>query len=175
MRERIKHFQNKNKTLNKHSNNSHNNYTGKLNNITKHILHNHNHTNFKSYPEYFTYDTNIKELEEFKNSTDYEAMWEIAMDKWTRNWNFEREQLTDNILSKFNLDHKRQRRQANLGSKELTGENINGSATGQQDIFIEHYDYDVEEISYVKYYELNKIPYNHQEILLYHHHHSYQK
>ena len=41
--ERIKNFQNKNKTLN--------NYIGKLNNLTKHTLHNHNHTNFKIYPE----------------------------------------------------------------------------------------------------------------------------
>ena len=80
MTERKKHFQNKNKTLNKHSNNSHNNYTGKsitLRNIYFTIT----ITNFKSYPEYFTNDTIIKELEKFKNSTDYEAMWEIAMDK----------------------------------------------------------------------------------------------
>ena len=93
MTERIKYFQNKNKALNIQSNNLQNNYTGKLNNLTKHIIHKHNRTNFKSYPEYFTYDTNIKELEEFKNNTDYEAMWEIAIDKWTRNWNFYREQL----------------------------------------------------------------------------------
>ena len=93
MTERIKYFQNKNKTLNKQSNNLQINYTGKLNNLTKHIIHNHNHKNFKSYPEYFTYDTNIKELEQIKNSTDYEAMWEIAIDKWTRNRNFYREQL----------------------------------------------------------------------------------
>ena len=157
MTERIKHFQNKNKTLNKLSNNSHNNYTGKLNNLTKHILHNHNHTNFKIYTEYFSYDTNINELEEFKNSTDYEAMWEIATDKWTRSWNFYREQLTDNILSKFNLDHKRQRRQTIVDSIKLTGQNIDCSATGPQDMFIENYDCDVEEISNVKYYELNKI------------------
>ena len=80
MTERMKYFQNKNKTLNKHSNNSQNKYTGKLNNLTKHIIHNHNHANFKSYPEYFTYDTNIKELEEFKNSTGYEAICEIAIE-----------------------------------------------------------------------------------------------
>ena len=74
MTEGIKHFKNKNKTLNKHSNYSYNNYTGELNNLTNYILHNHHHTNFKTYPEYFIYDINIKELEEFKNSTDYEAM-----------------------------------------------------------------------------------------------------
>ena len=28
------------------------------------------------------------DLKEFKNSTDYEQMWEIAIDKWTGNWNF---------------------------------------------------------------------------------------
>ena len=84
-------------------------------------------------------------------------MWEIAIDKWTRNWNIYKEQLTDNILSKFNLHHKRQRRQTNIDSIELTGQIINGSATGPQDIFIEHYDCDVEEISNVKYYELKKI------------------
>ena len=27
------------------------------------------------------------DLKEFTNSTDYEQMWEIAIDKWTRNWN----------------------------------------------------------------------------------------
>ena len=74
MTERLTCFQNKNKTLNKHSNTLQNNYTGKLNNLTKHIFHNHNHTNFKSYPEFFTYNTHIKELEEYKNSTDYKAM-----------------------------------------------------------------------------------------------------
>ena len=84
-------------------------------------------------------------------------MWEIAIDTWTRNWNFYREQLTDNILSKINLDHNRKRRRKNADSIELTGQNINGSATGPQDIFIEHYDCDVEEISNIKYYELNNI------------------
>ena len=154
LNERIKYFQNKTKTLNKHSNNLPSNYTGKLNNLTGHIIHNHNHTNFRSYPEYFTYNTNIKELEEFKNSTDYKAMWEVAIDKWTRNWNLGREQLTDSILSKFNLNNEIQKRQTNI---DLTGRNINGSANGPQDIFIEHYDCDVDEISNVKYYELNKI------------------
>ena len=41
------------------------------------------------------------DLKEFKNSTDYEHMWEIDIDKWTRNWNFYREQLTDSILEKI--------------------------------------------------------------------------
>ena len=107
MTERIKYFQNKNKTLNKHSNNSQNKYTGKLSNVTNHLIHNHNHTNFKSYPEYFTCNTKIKGLEEFQNSSDYKAMWEIAIGKWTRNWNFYREQLTNSILEKFNMNKKK--------------------------------------------------------------------
>ena len=105
MTERLTYFQNKNKTLNNYSNTLQKNYTGKLINITKHIIHNHNQTNFRSYPEYFTYDTHIKELEEYKNSTDYKAIWEIAIDKWTRNGNFYREELTDSMLSKFNLNN----------------------------------------------------------------------
>ena len=111
MTKRMKCFQNKNKTLNKLSSNSQNEYTGKLNNLTNLIIHNHNDTNFKSYSEYFTYYTNIKELQDFRNNTDYEAMWEIAIDKWTRNWNFYREQLRDSVISKFKPNNKRQKRQ----------------------------------------------------------------
>ena len=97
------------------------------------------------------------DLKEFTNSTDYEQMWEIAIDKWTRNWNFYREQLTDSILEKFQLSNKRNKRQKKEDYVELKGQNINGSAVGPQDIFIEHYDCDAEEITNVKYYELNKI------------------
>ena len=97
------------------------------------------------------------DLKEFTNSTDYEQMWEIAIDKWTRNWNFYREQLTDSILEKFQLNNKRNKRQTKKDYVELKGQNINGSAVGPQDIFIEHYDCDAEEITNVKYYELNKI------------------
>ena len=53
--------------------------------------------------------------------------------------------------------NKKRKRQTQIGFVELTGQNINGSATGPQDIFIEHYDCDAEEITNVKYYELNKI------------------
>ena len=148
MTKRIKYFQSKNKTLNKHSTKSQNKYTRKLNKLTNQKLNNHNHTNFKSYTECSIYDTNIKEIEEIKNSSDYEAMWETAIDKWTRNWNFYREQITDSIIPKFKLNNKRQKRQTNI---DLTGQNINGSATGPQDIFIEHYDCDVDEISNVKH------------------------
>ena len=84
-------------------------------------------------------------------------MCEIAIDKWTRNWIFYREQLTDSILEKLGMNNKRQKRQTNIDFVELTGQNINGSAIGPQDIFIEHYDCDAEEITNVKYYELNKI------------------
>ena len=84
-------------------------------------------------------------------------MWEIAIDKWTRNWNFYRERLTDSILEKFGMNYKRQKRQTKIDFVELTGQNINGSATGPHDIFTEHYDSDAEEITNVKYYELNNI------------------
>ena len=80
---------------------------------------------------------NITELENFKNSSDYEEKWNIAIDKWTRNWNFYREHLTNSILEKIQLNNKRQKRQAKEDYIELTGQNINGSAIGPQDIFIE--------------------------------------
>ena len=54
------------------------------------------------------------------------------------------------------MNNKIQKRQTKIDIVELTGQNINGSATGTQDIFIEHYDCDVEEITNVKYYELKK-------------------
>ena len=55
------------------------------------------------------------------------------------------------------MNNKRQKRQTKVDFVELPGQNINGSATGPQDIFIEHYDCDAEEIINVKYYELKKI------------------
>ena len=45
----------------------------------------------------------------------------------------------------------------NIELIELTSQNANGSVTGPQDIFMEHYDCDVDEISSVKCYELSKI------------------
>ena len=84
-------------------------------------------------------------------------MWEIAIDKWTRNWNFYRKKLTNSMLDKFNMNNKRQKRQTKVDFVELPGQNLNGSATRPQDIFIEPYDCDAEEITNVKYYELNKI------------------
>ena len=103
MNERIKYFQNKNKTMKKCTHNSQNKHTEKINNVS-------NHTNFMSYPEYVADNTKINELEKFKNSSDYEEMWEIAIDKWTRNWNLYREQLTNSILEKFNMNSKRQKK-----------------------------------------------------------------
>ena len=70
------------------------------------------------------------DLKEFTNSTDYEQMWEIAIDKRTRNWNFYREQLTDSILEKLQLSNKRNKRQTKEDYVELKGQNINGSAVG---------------------------------------------
>ena len=61
------------------------------------------------------------------------------------------------ILEKFGMNIKRQKRQTKKDFVELTGQNVNGSATGPQDIFIEHYDCGAEEKTNVIYYELNKI------------------
>ena len=125
------------------------------NKLVDHVFN--NNTKFKTELYKLPLSYNIPELEEFKNSSDYERMWEITIDKWTRNWNFYRDQLTDSIFEKFQLNNKRNKRQTKEDYVELTGQNINGSAIGPQDIFIEHYDCDAEKITNVKYYELNKI------------------
>ena len=154
MEKQIKHFKNKIKTKNdKAIINHHTFHQQKYDNLQHYVFHQ-NHTN--TYPKYFN-NTKIEELKNFEKSSDYEAMWEIAIDKWTRNWNFYKERLTDSILNKFDMNNKRQKRQTQIDFVELTGQNINGSATGPQDIFIEHYDCEAEEITNVKYYELNKI------------------
>ena len=150
----IKHFQNKNKTNEKDIGNFHTIDQQKYKNLQHHVFN--NNTKVKTNPQHFP-NPKIEEPDYFKNSSDYEAMWEIAIDKWTRNWNFYRERLTDSILEKFGMNNKRQRRQTKKDFVELTGQNINGSATGPQDIFIEHYDCDAEEITNVKYNELNKV------------------
>ena len=144
----IYHFKNKNKTRkDKDINNYHTFHQQKHDNLKHYVFQNHTST----YPKYLN-NTTIGELNSFENNSDYEAMWEIAIDKWTLNWNFYRERLTDSILDRFNLNNKRQKRQTQVDFVELTGQNINGSATGPQDIFIEHYDCDAEEITNVKYY-----------------------
>ena len=152
MEKQTQNFQNKNKT---ETNMSHTTAQEVFNKFEDHISS--NTTKFKTNQNLFIYNDNSKELEEIRNSSDYEQIWEIAIDQWTRNWNFYRERLTDSILEKIQLNNKRQKRQTKEDYVELTGQNINGSAIGPQDIFIEHYDCDAEEITNVKYYELNKI------------------
>ena len=148
----IENFQKKNKTKTNNKNvTDHNNF----NRLMDHVFN--NTTKFETEIYKLPSKYASPDLKEFKNSTDYEQMWEIAIDKWTRNWNFYREQLTDSILEKFQLNNKRDKRQTKEDYVELKGQNINGSAVGPQDIFIEHYDCDAEEITNVKYYELNKI------------------
>ena len=127
----------------------------KFNKLMDHVFS--NNTKFKISKYELPISYTIPDLEKFKNSTDYEQMWDIAIDKWTRNWNFYEEQVTDSILEKFQMNDKRTKRQTKEDYVEFTGQNVNGSAIGPQDIFIEHYDCDAEEITNVKYYELNKI------------------
>ena len=71
-------FQSKNKTIN--TNTSYTFNQEKFKKLKKHVFN--INTKFKTNPQNFTCDTNIKELEEFKISSEYEAMWEIAVDKW---------------------------------------------------------------------------------------------
>ena len=152
MEKQIQKFRNKNKTQ---TDMPHNTAQGAFNKLGDHISN--NTTKFKANPNLLIYNDNSKELEEYRNSSDYEQMWEIAIDKWTRNWNLYRERLTHSVMEKFRLHNKRQNRQTKEDYVELTGQNINGSAIGPQDIFIEPYDCDAEEITNVKFYELNKI------------------
>ena len=103
MEKQIQNFQNKNKTKTKIS---HKTAQEVFNKFEDHISG--NTTKFKTNPNLFIYNDKSKELEAFRNSSDYEQMWEIAIDKWTQNWNFYRERLTDSILEKFQLNNKRQ-------------------------------------------------------------------
>ena len=152
MEKHIKNFQNKNKIK---INTSNTPERKNFNKLMEHVFD--NQTNLTADSTLIRDNYKIPELKEFNNSSDYEEMWNIAIDKWTRNWNFYREQLTNSILEQFQLNNKRQKRQTKEDYVELTGLNINGSAIGPQYIFIEHYDCDAEEITNVKYYELNKI------------------
>ena len=154
MESQIQLFKNKNNTKNYNTINNYHTFNPQKYDKLQHYVFQHNHAN--AFPRYLN-NTKVEDSNNTKNYSDYEAMWEIAIDKWTRNWNFYRERLTDSILNKFNMNNKRQKRQTQIDFVELTGQNINGSATGPQDIFIEHYDCDAEEITNVKYYELNKI------------------
>ena len=124
----IKHFKNTNKTRNeKGTKNLHTTDHQKYNNLQHANINTKINTNSQNFP-----NTKIEELNNFENSSDYEAMWEIAIDKWTGNWNFYRERLTNSILEKSGMNNKRQKRQTKIDFAELTGQNINGSATGPQ-------------------------------------------
>ena len=126
----IENFQKKNKTK---TNNINVTDQDNFNKLMDHVFNNKTKFETEIYelpPKYTSPD-----LTEFKNSTDYEQIWEIAIDNWTRNWNFFREQLTDSILEKFQLNNKRNKRQTKGDYVELKGQNINGSAVGPQDIF----------------------------------------
>ena len=148
----MKNIKNKNK-INIHTSNTieRTNFNKLMKNVSDH------QTELTADPNSIKDIYNNTAFKNFKNSSDYEEMWNIAIDKWTRNWNFYREHLTNSILEKIQLNNKRQKRQTKEDYIELTGQNINGSAIGPQDIFIEHYDCDAEENTNVKYYELNKI------------------
>ena len=75
----IKHFQNKNKTRNeKFIRNLHTIDQQKYKKLQRHVFN--NNTKVNTNPQHFT-NTKIEELDNFKNSSDYEAMWEIAIDK----------------------------------------------------------------------------------------------
>ena len=124
---KIQHFQNKNTTKNtKDKSNFHTIDQQKYTNLQHHVFNNNIKVNTN--PQHFS-NTKIEEHGDFKNSSDDEAMWEIAIDKWTRNWNFYRERLTDGILEKFGMNNKRHERKTKIDFVELTGQNINGSAT----------------------------------------------
>ena len=80
----IKGFQNKNKTRNeKDKNKFHTIDQQKYTNLQQHVFN--NNIKVSTNPQHLN-NTKIEELDDFKNSSDYEAMWEIAIDKWTRNW-----------------------------------------------------------------------------------------
>ena len=104
----IKNFQNKIRTKNaKNASNLQTIDQERYNNLQHHVFN--NNTKFETHSQYYTYNTKIEDLEEFKDSSDYEALWEIAIDKWTRNWNFYREKKTDSIPEKFGMNNKRQK------------------------------------------------------------------
>ena len=104
MEKHIKNFQNKNKI-----NTSNTPERKNFNKLMKHVFD--NQTNLTADSTLIRDNYKIPELKEFKNSSDYEEMWNIAIDKWTRNWNFYREHLTNSILEQFQLNNKRQKRQ----------------------------------------------------------------
>ena len=143
----IQRFKNKNNTKNYNFINNYHTFNPQKYDNLQHYVFQYNHT---STPPRYHNNTKVEDSNNTKNYSDCEAMWEIDINKWTQNWNFYRERLTDSILDKFNMNNKRKKRQTQIDFVELTGQNINGSATRPQDIFIEHYDCDAEEITNVK-------------------------
>ena len=106
MEQQIKHFKNKNKTKNEKVINNYHIFNQQKYRNLQHYVFNQNRIN--THLKHFN-NTKIEELDNFKNSSDYESIWEIAIDKLTRNWNFYRERLTDSILEKFGMNNKRQK------------------------------------------------------------------
>ena len=75
---KIQQFQNKNKTNNtKEKGNLHTIDQQKYTNLQHHVFANNIKVNTN--PQHFN-NTKIKEFDDFNNSSDYEAMWEIAID-----------------------------------------------------------------------------------------------
>ena len=123
MEKHIKNFKNKNKI---EINTSNTIERENFNKLMKHVFDNQSNLTVDStlIPDSYK----LPELKEFKNSSDYEEMWNIAIDKWIKNWNFYREHLTNSILEQFQLNNKRQKHQTKEDYVELTGQNIKGSA-----------------------------------------------
>ena len=82
----IENFQKKNKTK---TNNINVTDQDNFNKLMDHVFN--NNTKFETEIYELTSKYTPPDLKEFKNSTDYEQMWEIDIDKWTRNWNFYRD------------------------------------------------------------------------------------
>ena len=96
MEKHIKTIKNKNKTKIRTSKTIE---RENFNKLMKHVSE--NQTELTTDPNSIKDIYNNTALENFKNSSDFEEMWNIAIDKWTRNWNFYRENLTNSILEKF--------------------------------------------------------------------------
>ena len=87
----IQRFKNKNNTKNYNNITNYHTFNPQKYDNLQHYVFQHNHTNTS--PKYLN-NTKVEESNNTKNYSDYEAMWEIAIDKWTRNWNFYRKRLT---------------------------------------------------------------------------------
>ena len=80
------------------------------------------------------------------------------IESYSRNHNIPQPAITTfTNETKHNKTHKRSRRIIDKNLKPSNNTISTGPPTGPQDIFVEHYDCEINEISNVKYYELNKI------------------